>query len=88
MRWPRPDSAAGSSVSVAASTIITARPIPSGTERNAGTGTSVTASSAATTVSPLTRTALPAVAIVSAVAARGASPAASAARKRTTMKSA
>ena len=73
---------------MAASTIITASPIPSGTVRNAGTGTSVRASSAAMTVRPLTSTALPAVAIVSAVASRGASPSASAERKRTTMKSA
>ena len=75
-------------MSVAASTIATASPIPSGTERNAGTGTSVSASSAAITVSPLTSTALPAVAIVSAVASRGSRPSASADRKRTTMKSA
>ena len=73
---------------MAASTISTASAMPSGTERKAGTGTSVTASSAAMTVSPLISTALPAVAIVSAVASRGASPSASAARKRTTMNSA
>ena len=73
---------------MAASTIITASAMPSGTERKAGTGTSVTASSAAMTVRPLISTALPAVAIVSAVASRGARPAASAERKRATMKSA
>ena len=88
MRWPSRVSTAGSSVRVAASTIRTASAIPSGTERNAGTGTSVTASSAARTVRPLTSTALPAVAIVTAVASRGASPAASAERKRTTRNSA
>ena len=58
--------------------------MPSGTERKVGTGTSMTAISAATTVSPLASTALPAVAIVWTVASRGDSPAASAARNRTT----
>ena len=86
--WPRADSAAGSSVSVAARTESTASTIPSGTDRNVGTGTSMTASSAAMTVRPLASTALPAVPIVCTVASRGDSPAASAPRKRTTMKSA
>ena len=56
--------------------------------RNVGTGTSITASRAATTVSPLTSTAWPAVAIVWMVASRGERPWPSAARKRTTRNSA
>ncbi len=73
---------------VAASTDSTASTIPSGTERNVGTGTSITASRAAMTVSPLASTVLPAVAIVCTVASRGSRPDASALRKRTTMNSA
>ncbi len=42
--------------------------IPSAIERNAGEGTSITAVSEISTVTPLKRTALPAVSIVSATA--------------------
>ena len=42
--------------------------IPSAIERNAGLGTSITAVSEISTVTPLKRTALPAVSIVSATA--------------------
>ena len=48
----------------------------------------MTAESEASTASPLTSTAVPALSIVSATASTGASPSWSAARKRTTTKSA
>ena len=72
-------------MSVAPRIVTTASTIPSGTDRKVGTGTSITAASAAMTVTPLVRTALPAVSIVATVASCGVSPEASAARKRTTM---
>ena len=63
--------------------------MPSAIERNAGLGTSITAESEISTVSPEKRTALPAVSIVTATASRGSSfEPTSAPRKRSTMKSA
>ena len=61
-------STAGSSVSVAASTKMTASMIPRLIDRNAGLGTSITALSEISTVTPENRTALPAVSIVTAAA--------------------
>ncbi len=82
-------STAGSSVSVAASTKMTASMIPRLMERNAGLGTSITAVSETSTVSPEKRTALPAVSIVTAVASLASSPEPKKApRKRMTMTSA
>ena len=63
--------------------------IPSAIERNAGLGTSITAVSEMSTVTPLKRTALPAVSIVSATAcSTGSLEPKSAPRKRMTMNSA
>ena len=59
-------STAGSSVSVAASTKMTASMIPRLIDRNAGLGTSITAVREISTVMPLNSTALPAVSIVTA----------------------
>ena len=67
-RSPSRASTAGSSVSVAASTNTTESMIPSAIERNAGLGTSITAESEISTVTPEKSTALPAVSIVTAVA--------------------
>ena len=67
-------STAGSSVSVAASTKMTATMMPRDVERKAGLGTSITAESETSTVSPEKRTALPAVSIVVATASTGLSP--------------
>ena len=67
-RGPSLASTAGSSVSVAASTKMTASMIPRLIERNAGEGTSITALSEISTVIPLNSTALPAVSIATAVA--------------------
>ena len=66
-------STAGSSVSVAASTKSTLIMIPRAIERNAGLGTSITAESEISTVTPEKRTALPAVSIVTATASRASS---------------
>ena len=88
MRGPRRASSAGSRVSEAASTNPTASRIPSALVRNGWLGTIMTAASDASTATPLTSTALPALSIVSATASTGRSPARSAARKRTTTKSA
>jgi hypothetical protein len=63
--------------------------IPSAIERKAGLGTSITADSEMSTVTPEKSTALPAVSIVVATASRvGASEPKCAPRKRATMKSA
>ena len=63
--------------------------IPSAIERNAGLGTSITAESEISTVTPQKRTALPAVSIVTATAARaGRREPKYAPRKRRTTKSA
>jgi len=59
---------AGSSVSVAASTKMTASMMPRLIDRNAGLGTSITALSEISTVTPLNSTAFPALSIVTAVA--------------------
>ncbi len=67
-RGPSFASTAGSSVSVAARTKMTASMIPRLVERNAGLGTSITALSEISTVTPENRTAFPAVFIVTAVA--------------------
>ena len=75
-------------MSVAASTKTTLSMIPSAVDRNAGLGTSITADSETSTVSPETSTAFPAVSIVTVTASRTASPAASAPRKRSTTNSA
>ena len=76
-------STAGSSVSDAASTKITANMIPSAIDRKAGLGTSITAESEISTVRPLNSTALPAVSIVTAVASTASRPSPkNAARKR------
>ena len=86
---PSLDSTAGSSVRVAARTKMTASMIPRLIERNAGEGTSMTAVSEISTVTPENRTALPAVSIVTAVASMGESPwPRSAPRKRCTTNSA
>ena len=83
---PSRASSAGSSVSVAASTKITANMIPRLIERNAGLGTSITALSEISTVTPLNSTALPAVSIVTAVASAAESRwPKNAPRKRCTM---
>jgi hypothetical protein len=55
-------------VSVAAITKTTESMIPSATERKAGLGTSITALSEISTVSPENSTAVPAVSIVTATA--------------------
>ncbi len=55
--------------------------------RNGWLGTTMIAPSAASTATPLTSTALPALSIVSATASSGRRPARSAARNRTTTKS-
>ena len=61
--------------------------IPRAIERKAGLGTSITAESEISTVSPEKRTALPAVSIVSPTASAGSWPwPKSAPRKRMTMK--
>ena len=73
-RLPSPPSTAGSSVSVAASTNTTATMIPSAIDRNAGLGTSITADSEISTVTPLNSTALPAVSIATPAASAGARP--------------
>ena len=79
-------STAGSSVSVAARMNSTESMIPRAIERNAGLGTSITAESAISTVTPEKSTALPAVSMVSATASSGDRLAPkSAPRKRTTM---
>ena len=88
MRGPSRASTAGSSVSEAASTNPTASRIPSALVRNGWLGTTITADTEARTARPLTSTALPALSIVSPTASSGRSPARSAARKRTTTKSA
>ena len=88
MREPRRASSAGSSVSEAASTKPTASRIPNALVRNGWLGTTMTAASEASTAMPLTSTALPALSIVSATASTGRRPPRSAARKRTTTKSA
>ena len=59
---------------MAASTKTTASMIPPAIERNDGDGTSITADSEISTVSPESSTALPAVSIVSATASRGEAP--------------
>ncbi len=88
-RGPSLASTAGSRVSVAASTKMTASMMPRLIERNAGLGTSITAVSEMRTVSPENRTAFPAVSIVTAVAASAlSSEPKKAARKRITMNSA
>jgi hypothetical protein len=66
-------STAGSSVSVAARTKTTLSMIPSAIDRKAGLGTSITADSEISTVSPEKSTALPAVSIVTATASRTSS---------------
>ena len=82
-------STAGSSVSVAASTKITASMMPRLMLRKAGLGTSITAVSEISTVRPLNSTALPAVSIVTAVASCASSlEPKNAPRKRITMNSA
>ncbi len=58
----------GSRVRVAASTNTTESMIPPAIDRNDGDGTSITADSEISTVAPESRTALPAVSIVSATA--------------------
>ena len=74
-------------MSVAASTKTSASMMPNAVDRNAGEGTSITADSEISTVSPENITALPAVSIVSATARPGSSGRRlRAARKRTTMK--
>ena len=76
-------------MSVAASTKTTARMIPRLIERNAGLGTSITAESEISTVTPEKSTALPAVSIVTATASIGESECPkSAPRNRCTTKSA
>ncbi len=88
-RGPSFASTAGSSVSVAASTKITASMIPRLMLRNAGLGTSITAVNEISTVAPLNSTALPAVSIATAAASsRDMSEPNSAPRKRMTMNSA
>ncbi len=52
----------------------TATMIPSAIERNAGLGTSITADSEISTVTPLNRTALPAVSIATPAASAGDMP--------------
>jgi hypothetical protein len=88
MREPSRARTAGSSVSEAASTKPTASRIPSALVRNGWLGTSITADSEARTARALTSTARPALSIVSPMASSGRRPARSAARKRTTTKSA
>ena len=66
---PSLPSTAGSSVSVAARTATTDSMMPSAMLRKAGLGTSSTVDSETSTVTPLKATALPAVPIVSAMAA-------------------
>ena len=84
---PSRPSTAGSSVSVAASTKMTESMIPRAIERNAGLSTSMTADSEMRTVTPLNRTALPAVSMVSSTAStRFSCWPNSALRKRKTMK--
>ncbi len=70
---------------MAASTKMTESMIPPAIDRNDGDGTSITADSEISTVAPESRTALPAVSMVSAIACRASSwwPIL-AARKRTT----
>ena len=76
-------------MTVAARTKTTESMIPRAIDRNAGLGTSITADSDTSTVTPEKRTALPAVSIVTAAASTGDSrDPKRAARKRTTMKSA
>ena len=88
-RGPSLPSTAGSSVSVAARMKMTESMIPSAIDRNAGEGTSITAVSEISTVTPLKSTALPAVSIVSATAcSTGSWEPKSAPRKRMTMNSA
>ncbi len=88
-RGPSLASTAGSSVSVAARMKVTASMIPTAIERNAGLGTSMTAVSEMSTVSPENSTALPAVSIVSATASSADSrEPKNAARKRMTMNNA
>ena len=80
---------AGRRVRVARRTKTTLSMIPSAIDRNAGLGTSMTAESEMSTVSPEKRTALPAVSIVTATASRvSRSEPKCAPRKRATMKSA
>lgn len=66
----RANSTSGSSVRVAASTKTTESMIPPAMDRNEGEGTSITAESETSTVAPESRTAFPAVSMVSAMAAR------------------
>ena len=89
MRWSSENSTSGSRVSVAASTKVTASMMPPAIDLKEGEGTSITAESDTSTVMPESRTALPAVSIVSAMASRAVSwwPI-RAARKRTTRNSA
>ncbi len=63
-------SSAGSSVSDASSTNSTDSMIPTLIERNAGLGTSITADSEISTVTPENSTAFPAVSIVTPTASR------------------
>ena len=88
MPGPRRPSRAGSRVSEAPSTNATASTMPSALVRNGWLGTTITADSDASSAGPLTSTARPALAIVSATASSGRKPDRSAARKRTTTNSA
>ena len=86
---PSLPSTAGSSVIVAARMKMTATMMPSAIERNAGLGTSITAVSEISTVTPENSTALPAVSIVSATASStGSLEPKNAPRKRMTINSA
>jgi len=87
IRWSSLNSTSGSRASVAARTKVTESMIPPAIERNDGEGTSITAEREISTVAPESRTALPAVSMVSAIAWRAFSwwPI-RAARKRTTRK--
>ncbi len=91
-RFTRPPSfarTAGSRVSEAASTKLTASMMPRAIERKAGLGTSSTADSATSTVTPENSTALPAVSIARPTASTGPSPSSTCAcLKRATTKSA
>lgn len=73
---------------MAARTKTTASMMPSAMDLKAGAGTSITAERLTRTVRPDRATALPAVSMVSATALTGLPCRASAARKRTTRKSA
>ncbi len=75
IRWSSLNSTNGNSVRVAARTKATESMMPPAIERNDGDGTSITADSEISTVTPERSTALPAVSMVSAIAWRAGLPA-------------